>query len=264
MLRHLKSGLAKLPPVIQSWWLVISFLLLWQAASWLGIWNRQLLPSPVESLTAAVKLMAGGQLLGDMAVSVARVLGGFLLAALIGVGMGVGLGTFPKLNGAVRGLVDLLRPLPPIAWIPLGILWFGIGNGSAVFIVFLGAVFPIFVNTLDGVLNVRRSYLNTAYCLGAGRALVLTDVLFPAAMPQILTGLRLGLGFAWTCVIAAELVGAQSGLGYMIQLNRLVLQMENVLAGMIAIGLIGLGLNKLSSYLERRLLRWQRDSLGQR
>jgi NitT/TauT family transport system permease protein/sulfonate transport system permease protein len=247
-------------PGLRQWWLVILFLLLWETASWIGLWN-ELLPSPLEAVKAGAQLILTGALLSDVLVSVLRVLVGFAVAAIVGVGLGGVLGLFPNHIGAVRGLIDLFRPIPPIAWIPLTILWFGIGNSSAVFIVFLGAFFPIFVNTLDGVLNVRMSYVNTALCLGASRFLLLTDVLLPAALPQILTGLRLGLGFAWTCVIAAELVGAQSGLGYMIQLNRLLLQMENVVAGMIAIGIIGLVMNKIFYLLENYFLRWRRETV---
>lgn len=249
-------------PGLFQWWLVILFILLWQTASWIGLWSEHLLPSPMESVRAGVNLILTGALLSDVLVSVLRVLVGFGLAAVTAVGLGGLIGLFPTLVGAVRRMVDLFRPIPPIAWIPLTILWFGIGNSSAVFIVFLGAFFPIFVNTLDGVLNVRTSYVNTALCLGANRFLVLTDILLPAALPQILTGLRLGLGFAWTCVIAAELVGAQSGLGYMIQLNRLLLQMENVVAGMIAIGMIGLMMNKIFYLLEAYFLRWQGETVG--
>lgn len=246
---------------LRQWWLVLLFLLSWQVAASFGVWNVQLLPSPSSVLTAGARLIASRTLLNDAAVSVFRVLSGFGLAAVVGVVLGVALGTRLQLAGPLRQLIELLRPIPPIAWIPLAILWFGIGNWSSIFIVAVGAFFPIFINTFDGILSVQSAYVNVAYSLGAGRRLLLTDVLLPAALPQILTGMRVGLGIAWTSVIAAELVGAQSGLGYMIQFNRLLLQMENVVAGMVTIGLIGLAMNKLSYRLERYLAPWSADTL---
>jgi ABC-type nitrate/sulfonate/bicarbonate transport system permease component len=244
------------------WLLALALVALWQGLAASGWLTATLLPPPSAVARAFLRLVASLSLVRDGAISVARVLGGFAVAALVGTGAGVALGTRPRLAAPVSTVVELLRPIPPIAWIPLAVLWFGIGNAAAVFIVALGAFFPIFLNAFEGVRRVRVAVVHAARSLGADRRLLLTDVLLPAALPQVLTGLRIGLGIAWTSVIAAELVGAQSGLGYMIQLNRILLQTENVLAGMLAIGLIGMAMNGLSYRLEAWLTPWAGETLA--
>ncbi|PIP86723.1 nitrate ABC transporter permease, partial [Candidatus Campbellbacteria bacterium CG22_combo_CG10-13_8_21_14_all_43_18] len=156
----------------------------------------------------------------------------------------------------ISPILELLRPIPPIAWIPLAILWFGIGNNPAYFLVFLGAFFPIFSNTYLGVSSVEETYKRAAYSLGATKKEIITDIILPASMPQIFTGLKIGLGVGWMVVIAAELVGAQSGLGYMIQLNRFLLNSPEIITGMITIGVIGFLLNLLITKIEKMTTPW--------
>jgi ABC-type nitrate/sulfonate/bicarbonate transport system permease component len=247
--------------ILQKWWLVLALIVLWQAASSLSLWSANLLPSPAGVVRACFNMAVAQVLFRDIAASVLRVVCGFTIAAIAGTSLGLFLAVERRLAPPFRHVIELLRPIPPIAWIPLAILWFGIGNSSAIFIVAIGAFFPIVLNTFEAVSNVKMLYINTAFCLGANRSLLLTDILLPAAAPQILIGLRIGLGIAWTSLIAAELIGAQSGLGYMIQLNRLILQMENVIAGMIVIGLIGLSMNSLARRVERSLVPWATDTL---
>lgn len=237
--------------------LVVALLAAWQGLSAAGWLNPHALPAPSRVAGAWLDL-ARTSLPVDALASVLRVTAGFTLAALLGVGLGVALGLAPRLQRPVRLLTDLLRPIPPIAWIPLAVLWFGIGDRSAVFIVVLGAFFPIFLSTADGVRRVPRAHVDCARSLGAGRGLIFRDVVFPAALPEIGTGLRIGMGMAWMSVIAAELVGARSGLGYLIQLNRLLLNTERVMAGMITIGILGYAMNHAARRLERRLTPWVR------
>ena len=139
---------------------------------------------------------------------------------------------------------------------PLAILWFGLGDHSAWFIVFVGAFFPIYIQVAWALSHCPPEWLELADSLGAGRRLTLLRVRLPAAAPEVVAGLRTGLGLAWTSVIAAELVGAQSGLGYRIQMHRLVLETEGVIVGMLTIGLLGYGMSLLARGLERRLLPW--------
>jgi len=240
---------------------MVGILLTWQFTSSAGLLNPSLLPAPLEILRALWYWLLAGGLLFDVASSLLRVSAGFLLACVLGIAVGVSLGISPFLSRQVTVVIELLRPIPPIAWIPLAILWFGIGNGAAVFIVCLGASFPIFTNTYLGVTSIRMIHINTARCLGAGRRLLITDVLLPAALPSILVGLRTGIGVAWMSLIAAELVGAQSGLGYMIQLNRILLNTENVIGGMLTIGLVGLLMNRAIIAVEQEITPWNRDTL---
>jgi ABC-type nitrate/sulfonate/bicarbonate transport system permease component len=147
----------------------------------------------------------------------------------------------------------LIRPISVIAWIPIAILWFGLGDRPAWFLISLGAFFPIFTNTYDGARSLAEVHIRVARCFGAPRWLFVRQVLIPATLPHIMTGLRVGLGTGWTCVIAAELISATSGLGYMIQLARTTIETEKVLAGMVVIGVIGFAMNGLMILVERFL-----------
>lgn len=232
------------------------FIGIWQFLSTVGWINPVLLPSPERLVVALWELFDQGVLVTHTLASLWRVLIGFLLAALVGIAFGVVLGWSPILSDLMRPLVESLRPIPPIAWTPIAILWFGVGNAPSYFLVFIGAVFPVFVNTFSAVRNIDRTQINAALCLGAGPGIMIRDVLIPASLPIIFPGLRIALGVGWMCVVAAELIAAQSGLGYMIQQNRVLLQTQNVVAGMITIGVVGFAMSALMSLLEQRLIPW--------
>lgn len=229
-------------------------LLGWGLAAWWA--DSPTLPGPWAVAMAAVALAREGPLLADIGASLGRVLVGFCGAAVAGVLLGAASAALGRWGRALRRLLELLRPIPPIAWVPLAILWFGLGNPSAWFIVFLGAFFPIYIQVTLALADCPPSYLELARSLGARPGLVLWRVRLPAAMPQVVAGLRTGLGLAWTSLIAAELVGAQSGLGYRIQMHRLVLETEGVLVGMLCIGLLGAAMALLARGLERWLVPW--------
>jgi len=234
----------------------------WEGMTRVGAVNPTVLPPPSVLVATALTLIRSGTLFANVAGSLARVSVGFGIALLLGVSSGAVLGIFPGAGRHVAPWLDVLRPIPPIAWIPVAILWFGLGNTSAVFIVFVGAFFPIFLNTHAGICAVSQGQVNAARCLGAGRLLILSDILFPAALPQLLTGLRVGVGIAWTSVIAAEMVGAHTGLGYAIQLNRTMLETEAVIVHMATIGVIGWIMSDLVNRLERRLTRWNQGTVA--
>ena len=229
----------------------------WQALASMGWINAVLLPSPLRVIETFAELLKDGTLVRHVAASIERVLVGFMVAALVGLTCGVILGWFRTLSDFAKPVFEALRPIPPIAWTPIAILWFGIGNAPSYFLVFIGAVFPVFVNTFAAVRNIDRTQINAALCLGASPRLVIFDVLIPASLPVIFPGLRIALGVGWMCVVAAELIAAQSGLGYMIQQSRVLLQTHQVVTGMIAIGIIGFAMNALMTLLERRLIPWR-------
>ncbi len=229
-------------------------LLGWGLAAW---WAASpTLPGPWAVAAAGWMLAREGPLLSDLAASLGRVSVGFTAAALAGVLLGAASAAIGRWGRALRRLLELLRPIPPIAWVPLAILWFGLGDPSAWFIVFLGAFFPIYIQVTLALADCPPHYLELARSLGARPGLVLWRVRLPAAMPQVVAGLRTGLGLAWTSLIAAELVGAQSGLGYRIQMHRLVLETEGVMVGMLCIGLLGAAMALLARGLERWLVPW--------
>src|SRR5262245_26662572 len=232
------------------------FLTAWQLLASLGAINAFLLPSPLRVVEAAFELLAEGSLLRQVLASLERVFVGFFLASLTGILIGLLTGWSQATSDLLKPVIESLRPIPPIAWTPIAILWFGVGNAPSYFLVFIGAIFPIFVNTFTAVRGIDRTQINAALCLGAGPSLLLRDVLIPASLPIIFPGPRIGLGIGWLCVVAAELIAAQSGLGYMIQQNRVLLQTPNVVAGMAMIGIIGFAMSALMGMAERRLIGW--------
>jgi NitT/TauT family transport system permease protein len=228
----------------------------WQLAASLEWVNVTLMPSPIQIVAAMYDMASDGTLWVHLGASLQRVFVGFLLAALVGIVFGLATGWSKHAAELLKPVIESLRPIPPIAWTPLAILWFGVGNAPSYFLVFVGAVFPVFINTFSAIRNIEQTQINAALCLGASPGLLLRDVLIPASLPIVFPGLRIALGVGWMCVVAAELIAAQSGLGYMIQQNRLLLQTHNVLAGMITIGIVGFAMSAAMERLERRLVRW--------
>ena len=218
--------------------------------------HTTVIPGPYQSFAALIELTRSGVLLQDCLDSARRVLCGFTLAAGLGITLAFTLGMQRSCSSLVMPVLELLRPIPPIAWIPVAMTVFGLGDPSADFVIFIGSFYPILTNTLLGVTSVASDHLDAAKLLGASSWRILKQIIWPSSLPSIFAGLRVGLGFAWMCVVAAEMVAASSGLGYEIQLNRQLLRMDRVVAGMMAIGLIGYMMNRAMQYLERACLPW--------
>ncbi len=241
---------------LADWSLMPALFVLWEIA---GRWHwidTNLFPMPSMIARAIVDMAEMGQLWRDIFASLARVSIGFAIATVLGVTLGMVLGRVKWLARPLMPVLELVRPISPIAWIPLAILWFGLGDKPAWFLICYGAFFPIFTNTYLGVTSIQPIHVQAAECMGVGRWLFVRKVLFPSALPYILAGMRIALGVGWMCVIAAELIAAQSGLGYMIQLARNLLETEKVLAGMIIIGMIGFAMNVAMTYLEKLMAPW--------
>lgn len=216
-------------------------------------------PAPTEVISALYHLAISGEILPDIIASALRVLIGLLTAIFSGVALGL-LFAWKRVYGDyILPILELIRPIPPIAWIPIAILTFGIGNTSAYFIVFMGAFFPIFTNTYFGATSIPNTLTNTCKSYDIKGCKYFYKVLFFFTLPHILAGIRIAVGMAWMSVIASELVGAQGGLGYFIQYNRLLLRIDYIMAGMIYIGLVGAGFTMIPRLAERMLLPWQRQ-----
>ena len=235
--------------------LFVLILLVWQAVHFYFI-PQSFLPSTITIAKAFADSLANGELLQQVAASLWRVTVGFIAATILGISLGILGGTIDLVGKIVKPLVEIVRPIPPIAWIPIAILLFGLGNTSAYFIVFLGAFFPIFTNTYFGASSVPVIYRNIAGSFEMHS--YMWRVVFFYALPSIFTGLKIGVGMAWMSVIAAELIGAQTGLGYFIQINRLLLRTDNIVAGMIVIGVVGAVLVFLVSWLEKIVMPWRK------
>ncbi|HEY1327544.1 MAG TPA: ABC transporter permease [Casimicrobiaceae bacterium] len=242
--------------------LLAAFLVVWQVVSMYGQRiNPQLdvmMPPPTAVISAAVELIGRGVLFVHVRDSIYRVLMAVGAATVLGVPLGLAMGWSRRFRAAVDPLLEFVRPIPPLAWIPLSILWFGIGDAQIVYIIFLAAFFPIVLNSMAGARDVDPYLVRAGLSLGArGRELFATVVL-PAALPNIFTGVRIGLGIGWMALVAGELVAAPSGLGYMINNARTLFRSDYILLGMVLIGVLGLLLDYLMRRLERLAMPWYR------
>ncbi len=253
----------------------VVFLAIWQLLSGNGFINPNVLPPPSDVLSKWIAYwmpleaydpstssyaawLLSGELIHDVLASLWRVVLGFAL----GGGLGLLLGLFMGVNDTVyklsNPLLQFLRPIPPIAWTPLSILWFGLGDPPAIFLITIGAFFPVLMNTISGVRHVDGIYIRAARNLGASRFTMFTRVILPAATPFIFTGARVGMGTAFIVVIVAEMIAVNSGVGYRIMEAREYFWTDKVIAGMVTIGLLGLLIDVLMQAANNRLLKWHR------
>src|SRR5215469_5314969 len=231
--------------LIGLWW--------WTAAS------SPIFPTPLAVVAGIMELARNGTLVRDIAHSLSRVAVGYGLALGLAIPLGSLMGWYAGIFRAFNPTVQLLRPISPIAWIPLAILWFGVGDASPIFLIFLSSFFPIVVATASGVHLVERQYVRAAQNFEVGGLRLFRTVIFPAALPQIITGMRVGLGVAWLVVVAAEMVAINSGLGYLIiDARNAGSRYDLVVAGIVTIGVIGFLLDLLMRRLESlKVVRWR-------
>jgi len=249
---------------------------IWQAVASMGWVNPQVLPSPLAVWERWVAYLLplvpyegyteggwwhwafSGELIVDTLTSLYRVVVGFLIGGGLALPLGLAMGASNTVYAWMNPLVQILRPIPPIAYIPLAILWFGLGNPPAVFLIALGAFFPVLMNTIAGVRHVDGIYLRAARNLGAGGVTMFLRVILPAAVPYILSGVRIGIGTAFIVVIVSEMIAVNNGLGYRILEAREYFWSDKIIAGMITIGLLGLAIDIAMNRLNNYLLRWHR------
>ncbi|MEO2093383.1 MAG: ABC transporter permease [bacterium] len=219
------------------------------AVIWTG---SRVFPGPLQTCLGLAELIESERLWGDIIASLFRVTWGFFLAASVGIPLGLVVGWNMRVFTAMNPIIQGLRPISPIAWIPIAILWFGIGDGAGIFLIFLSAFFPIAVGTTAAVRNISLVHQRSAENFGLAGLELFRRVVFPAAMPQIITSLRIALGVAWLVIVAAEMVGMDSGLGYLINDARNAgSRYDLVVATMVVIGMIGIVLDLLIRQLER-------------
>ena len=235
----------------------ISFVLgigLWALATSSGTFS---LPSPLEVATRFIELARNGQLLVDVVASMRRVAFGFLLGVAIAVPVGFLMGWYRIARGLIEPWIQFFRVIPPLAIIPLAIVTMGIDETPKIFVIFLAAFLSSVVATYQGVINVDRTYINAARVLGASDFTIFRSVIVPASTPFILVGFRIGLGSAWATVVAAELIAAQSGLGFRMQQAQLYYDLPTIFVSLVAIGILGLIMDRLVGRLDEYLTRWQ-------
>lgn len=233
--------------LVAAWWVVV-------------VESKSVIfPTPAQVVIATVDLVQQGTIWDHIGASLFRVGTGFLLAVVVGVPVGLWMGWVKGAFATLNPLVQVLRPISPIAWIPLAILWFGVGDLSPIFLIFLSSVFPTIVQTADGVHTIDRKYLRAADNFGVTRYKLFLQVVIPAVLPQIIVGMRVSLGVAWLVVVAAEMIALRSGLGYLIIDSRNAgNRYDLVVAGMAIIGITGLLLDGMMRRLQRlKVVGWR-------
>lgn len=246
-LQRAAPALALMAALVATWWLVVA-----QTES-------PIFPTPWQVLTGAWELVEDGTLWEHIGASLFRVGVGFGLAVVVAIPLGLWMGWVDGAYRTLNPVFQMMRPISPIAWIPIAILWFGVGDVSPIFLIFLSSVFPMIVQTTAGVHTIERRYLRAAANFGVSRGVLFRQVVVPAVLPEIIVGMRIGIGVAWLVVVAAEMIALRSGLGYLIMDSRNAgNRYDLVIAGMIIIGAIGLLLDGATRLLERlKIVRWR-------
>jgi len=246
-LKKAAPSLLVLAAIIAVWWLAV-------AAT-----ESAIFPTPWQVVTGAWELAQDGTLWEHIGASLFRVGAGFGLAAIVAVPLGLWMGWVASAYRMFNPVFQMLRPISPIAWIPIAILWFGVGDVSPIFLIFISSVFPMIVQTTSGVHTIERRYLRAAANFGVSRSVLFRRVVIPAVLPEIIVGMRIGIGVAWLVVVAAEMIALRSGLGYLIMDSRNAgNRYDLVIASMIIIGLIGLLLDSGTRLLEKlKPVRWR-------
>lgn len=239
------SSVAVIGFLMALWWLLVEAT------------GSIIFPTPWRVVAGTIELIQDGTLWDHIGASLFRVGTGFLLAVVVAVPLGLWMGWVRGAFNTLNPIFQILRPISPIAWIPIAILWFGVGNASPIYLIFISSLFPMIVQTTVGVHTIERRYLWAAENFGVSRYTLFGQVVIPATMPQLIVGMRIGLGVAWLVVVAAEMIALRSGLGYLIIDSRNAgNRYDLVIAGMIIIGLIGLLLDDIMRRLEG--LKWVR------
>ncbi|MGP8320850.1 MAG: ABC transporter permease [Methanosarcinaceae archaeon] len=242
---------------------VLSFftlVIVWQFVADVLVKNKLFLPSFVDVVSSFFKVINSGAIVTDISVSLLHFGIGLFLAFLIGIPIGIVMGWFKNANRIFDPLIEIIRPIPPLAWIPFAIVWFGLTHQSAGFVVFIGAVFPVIINTYTGFKSVPVIYVEAAKVLGCtSDCSLIRYVAFPSALPSIAAGMRIAMGVGWMCLVAAEMFGVSTnGMGYRIWWHYYLHQMDFVLVYMLLLGFIGLLFDRtFRHYVDERLLKWR-------
>jgi ABC-type nitrate/sulfonate/bicarbonate transport system permease component len=234
-------------------------LVVWELTSRVGLVDPLLLPPPSTVFAELWRMLLSGSLIVDTWASLRRVLMGFSISAVISITLGALMGRSQLLEDMLDPLIELLRPISPLAIFPLALLWFGIGDASKVFLIALSCSFPIIISTYAGVRGIDRSYIQVARSMGATRFEIFQRVVLNGALPQVFTGIRLAWGIALIVIIASEMIGGVAGLGYMVLTAQQTFRVDRVFAGIVVIGVLGFATDQGFRLLRRRLLPWYQE-----
>ena len=239
---------------------LIVAIVIWQIAADKLVQNKLLLPSFYDVIISFSAIVKSGLIFTDTLTSLLHFSIGIVAAFVIGIPLGIAMGWFKQANRAIDPIIEILRPIPPLAWIPFAIVWFGLTHQAAGFVVFVGMIFPIVINTYTGFKNVPKIYVEAAKVLGCTRNIdLIRFIAIPSAMPSIVAGIRIAMGVGWMCLVAAEMFGVSNrGLGYQIWHNYYLHRMDSVLVYMLLLGFVGLFIDRFFRYyVDAKLLRWK-------
>lgn len=241
---------------------ILLFFAIWQFVVTQGIVDSRTLPSPVKIyetfLSKLTKKAPDGNLLSTNILASLQVsLCGFFSAIIIGVPLGLLMGWYQILDKILTPIFEIIRPIPPIAWIPIVVVWMGVGLGAKVLIIFFSAFVPCVINSYTGIRLTNRTFINVSQTFGASNFTTFIKVGIPSSLPMVMTGIKIALGNSWSTLVAAEMLAASAGLGFMIQMGRQFARADVVVLGMVLIGVLGAILSFLFSSLEKYLLRWK-------
>ena len=240
---------------------VATFFFIWWLVTAMGWVKPLFVPSPQAVFGKFIAIwndgFTGTPFLEHLGVSTLRVFGAFLLACVIGLPLGLAMGMSPLMRGLFDPPIEFYRPIPPLAYLPLMIIWFGIGETSKILLIFLSVFAPVVLGARSGVKSAAIEQIHAAYSFGASRWQVMRYVIMPSALPEILTAMRIGIGFGWTTLVAAEMVAATKGLGYMVLAASQFLQTPVVIMGIFVIAIIAFAFDLLMRFVERRLVPWK-------
>lgn len=240
---------------------IVVLIAVWWLFTFMGWVKPLFVPSPASVVTKFIDTwntgFTGTPFWEHIAISTARVFGAFLLACVIGIPLGLAMGMSPVVRGIFDPPIEFYRPIPPLAYLPLMIIWFGIGETSKVLLIFLSVFAPVALGARSGVKSAAIEQIHAAYSFGASRWKVMRHVILPSAMPEILTAMRIGIGFGWTTLVAAEMVAATKGIGYMVLSASQFLQTSTVIMGIIVIAAIAYAFDLLMRFVERKLVPWK-------
>lgn len=242
---------------LKGLWLIVIIFAVWTIGSHYNLWNSYIIPSPAKIIDSFIKLVQNGKLVRHIGISLQRIFIGFSITVFLGVPLGIFFGTFRKCYLYFKPLLEFLRHTPPLALIPMIILWFGIGETSKIVIIVLASFFPVFLNVLKGVGGCDQKYIEVGEVFNMSKRDIFLKIILPNSIPDILIGLKLGIGYSWRAIIGAELIAASSGIGYLILDAQQISRSDIVMLGIIVIGVLGIVTDSLfstlvSAYIKRK------------
>ena len=256
---NLKNWNNKISNYINIGILPVVILALWIISTNLELFSPAILPSISTVFDSLKSQLNSGQLLKDIGISLLRVLEGYLIAATLGITLGVLMGISEKINKLFFLTFTSIRQIPMLAWIPLIVLWFGIGESSKIIVIVLAAFFPVLLNTMNGIKRADKKLIEVGNMYNLSKWKLLTKIYFPSALPSIFVGLKLGLGISWMAVVGAEIIASSSGIGYRMNDARSLMQPEVVFVGMIAIALIGIIMDQILTRISKKITPWENN-----